>query len=73
MQATGNSTKALIDRLLARLTQEEAAIAPGFRMDTPALPLDEGGYGDPLADDERPEFIRKDEEHWTRIASFPRR
>lgn len=68
-----DTPQAIISRLLARLTKEEAELAPGFRMEAPALPLDAGGYGDPLALDERPDFVRKDEEHWTRIVSLHKR
>lgn len=65
----------LVQAITKRLEQQakDHPDAPiGIRFDAPDSLIDDGGgYGD-ISRDERPEFVKRDEAGWRRIASFRR-
>jgi hypothetical protein len=67
----------MINRELKKITQKSAELYPGsFPQGDSESPLDDGGgYDDPHSpvEDDRPEFVKADEEGWDSLPGRPPR
>lgn len=67
MQAKQSIVQAIIKRLTKHIEADGETKHPGVIMSYDARGVDDlGGYGDPMIDD-RPDFIKRDEEGWVRL------
>lgn len=57
----------LIKRLIDGMGADERTVAPGVLLTGERGGIDDGDYGDPTAVDDRPDFVKADEEGWTSL------